>query len=93
MSGWNVILWPLFGWFALCALLTWWEAANPERTIAERGDGVEDKPLPRPNPSSTYAAYRAQAEDPARVARSARRRAILFALLAAATLATILVRS
>ncbi|HEX5257744.1 MAG TPA: hypothetical protein VFW35_03055 [Sphingomicrobium sp.] len=92
LHGNAVFLWPLFGFFLLCALLSLREAANPERTIAERGDGVEDEPLPRPNPSSTYAAYRAQQDDPARIARSARRRAILFGLLAAATLAYVLVR-
>jgi len=90
MSGNLVFLWPLFGFFLLCALLSLREAANPARTVAERGDGIEDRPLHRPDPSSTYAAYRAQQLDPERIVRSGRRRAILFGLLAAVTLAYIL---
>jgi hypothetical protein len=89
-SGIAVFLWPLFGFFLLCALLALREAADPERTMAERGDGVEDRPLPRPDPSSTYAAYRAGQDDLARILRSGRRRALVFGLLAAATLAYIL---
>lgn len=91
MSGDTVLLWPLFGFFLVCALLAWREAANPKRTAAYRVEDLGEKPLP--GESGALTAYRAQQLDLPRIVRSGRRRAIFFGLLSAATLTYILVRS
>lgn len=91
MNGETVLLWPLSGFFLLCALLSWREAANPQGTAAERAEDLDDKPIP--GESGALTAYRAQQLDLPRIVRSGRRRAIFFGLLAAATLTYILVRS
>lgn len=92
MSGATFFLWPLLGFFLLCALLALREAANPARTAADRAQALEDEALPRRHQSPAWKAYDLQQSDAARIVRSGRRRASLFALLAAATLAYILVR-
>ena len=84
------LLLPLFGFFALCALLSWRQAANPVRTAAEHAQALADEGRLPPATDTAYAAYVAQHENPEAIVRSGRRRAMFFGLLAAVTLAYML---
>jgi ferric-dicitrate binding protein FerR (iron transport regulator) len=84
------LFFPLFGFFLLCALLSWRQAANPERTAAEHAQELADEGRLPPATDSAYAAYVAQHENPEAIMRRGRRRAIFFGVLAAATIAFIL---
>ena len=90
MNPTGFLLIPLFGFFLLCALLSWRQAANPQRTAAEHAQELADEGRLPPASDGAYAAYVAEHENPQAIVRRGRRRAIVFGILAAATLALIL---
>lgn len=91
MSDWAVFLWPLLAFFVLGALGAAWQARHPAREIAARNRLIERHPqAPRWKAMPKWAGYRAQQDDPLRLARSARRRAVLLASFAAGIAAMLL---
>lgn len=91
MSDWAVFLWPLLGLFGIGALGAAWEARNPEREIAARARLLEQDPMaPRWRQMPLWDTYRSQQDDPARFARSARRRALILGACAGAVAVALL---
>ncbi len=94
MSDAAIFLWPLFAMFALAAIGSAWQARNPAAEAAARARIVSRNwQLPRWRQMPQWNAYQSQQHDPARIARVARRRAFIFAGIAAAILAFLLTGS
>lgn len=87
-----IFLWPLFGLFSLAAAGASWQASNPGREIAAKEKILaRDWRLPRWQKMPLWGGLRAQQQDAARFAKSASRRAKMFAASALATLVYLLI--
>jgi hypothetical protein len=90
----SVALWLLTAAFAAIALSGAWLALRPEDVAESRRRMTAEHPgLDRVSAMPNFAAYRAQREDPERIARTGKRRFMIFTVGAIATLTYILVRS
>ena len=94
MTGAEVFLWPLLGFFVIAALAAAWTARNPEAESASRKRLLElDWELPRWRQMPKWESYQAHQQAPVRIARAGRRAALIYASIAAAILAYLLTRS
>ena len=92
MSATRDALWLAFTLIVAIALSGAWLALRPQDVAESRRRMTEEHPdLDRVRAMPNFAAYRAQREDPERIARSGKRRFMLFTVAAIALLTYILV--
>ena len=90
MSDNQVFLYPLLAFLVLGALGALWQARNPQREVDARRRLLEGNVhLSRWQAMPQWRAYCTQQDDPVRLARTARRRAALLGVAAAATAAAL----
>ena len=94
MSAVEIFLWPVVGFLLVAALAGLWQARNPvEDSAARRKLNARNWELDRLRTTPLWQRYQEQQLDPDRIARSARRRSLILAGLAAAILVFLLTRS
>lgn len=91
MNATRDAMWFVFTTLVLVALSGAWLALRPEDVAESRRRMTDDHPdLDRVRAMPNFAAYRAQREDPERIARSGKRRFLIFTAAAIALLTYIL---